>query len=221
MNNQEQKELFKDPGSTGTSLDRRRVLVLNADFRPLSYHPLSTAHWQQVMFLHVKGVQTGKPRFNVIEYYPDVYIHGGFNKQGDRTRVQLPSVIANLEYRPPPERVGLSNENLWLRDGFRCQYTGDICSRNELSRDHVWPRSRGGKDTWNNVVAAKKSINELKDDLTPEQFEKQFGYRLIRKPREPTWGVLYNMGRRFPPAYQHETWATYLHWEVEVREKVA
>ncbi len=215
MNRQEQRELFKEPGSTGTSLDRYRVLVLNADFRPFTYHPLSTAHWQQVMFLHVKGVQTGVPRFNVVEYYPDVFVRGGFDKQGNRTEVQLPSVIANLEYRPPPERVSLNNENLWLRDGFRCQYTGELCKRSELSRDHVWPRSRGGKDTWDNVVAAKKGINELKDDMTPEQFANTHGYRLIRKPREPTWGDLYNMGKKFPPTFLHPTWDDYLHWDTE------
>ena len=215
------KELFREPGSTGLALDRYRVLVLNADFRPFFYCPLSTAHWKQVMFLHVKGEQTGQRRFNVVEYYPDVYVHGGFDKQGNRTQVQLPSVISHLEYRPPPHSVSLNNDNLWLRDGFTCQYTGERCSRAELSRDHVWPRAKGGEDTWDNVVAAKKSINELKDDMTPAEFEKRHGLKLIRQPREPSWGDLFNMGKQFPPAYLHETWADYLYWEIDPGEKVA
>ena len=152
MNNQEQRELFKEPGSTGSPLDKCRVLVLNADFRPFFYSPLSTAHWQQVMFLHVKGEQTGIPRFNVVEYYPDVFVRGGYGKDGERTRVQLPSVIAHREYRPPPDRVPMTKYNVFLRDDFTCQYSGEKCRPSELSWDHVVPRAQGGESRWDNCV---------------------------------------------------------------------
>lgn len=220
MKKSEFESLFQEV-RTGSPLDKYRILVLNADFRPFSYYPLSTTNWRQVMFLHVKGEQTGQRRFNVVEYYPDVYVTGGFDRDGNRTRVQLPSVISNLVYLPPPTRVSLSNENLWLRDGFTCQYTGERCTRAELTRDHVWPRSRKGTDTWDNVVACRKDINELKGNMTPEKFEAAYGYRLIRQPREPSWGELFNMGRRFPPRVLHPTWAQYLQWDVESEEKVA
>ena len=110
-------------GATG--LDAHRVLVLNADFRPICYHPLSTASWQQIMFLHVKGMTTGIPRFNVVEYYDDQFVHCGMDKQGNQTEVQLPSVIAHLQYLRPPERVPMTKVNVALRDNFTCQYSGE------------------------------------------------------------------------------------------------
>jgi 5-methylcytosine-specific restriction endonuclease McrA len=216
MNKSETRELFKEPTPTGSILDQHRVLVLNADFRPFFYAPLSTAHWQQVMFLYVKGEQTGIPRFNVVEYYPDVFVHGGINKSGVPTRVQLPSVIAHREYRPPPTRVPMTKYNVFLRDEFTCQYSGEKCRPSELSWDHVKPRANGGGTSWDNIVSAKQKINELKDDMTVAQFEKAHGYKLRGIPRAPTWGELYNKGKKYPPRYLHESWHDYLYWDTEL-----
>jgi 5-methylcytosine-specific restriction endonuclease McrA len=215
MNKKEHDELFKEPTVSGsTRLDAHRVLVLNADFRPFSYWPLSTANWQQIMFLYVKGLNTGVPRFNIVAYYDDIYVHGGTNKQGDPTRIQLPSVIANLQYLSPPSSVSITKKNnVYLRDDFMCQYSGERCHVNDLSWDHVVPRDHGGTTAWNNIASAKKKINELKDNMTVKEFEKAHGYVLNRKPYEPTWGELYNKGKKYPPSYLHSTWHDYLYWE--------
>jgi 5-methylcytosine-specific restriction endonuclease McrA len=218
MNKQEQTDLFREPGSTGSSLDAHRILVLNADFRPFSYYPLSTAHWQQVMFLYVKGMNTGVPRFNVVEYYDDVFVHGGMNKQGVHTKIQLPSVIAHMKYLSPPERVPMTKFNVFLRDDFTCQYSGEKCRPNDLSWDHVVPRANGGGTTWDNIVSAKQKINELKDNMTVKEFHKAHGYVLRAMPRMPTWGELYNKGKKYPPRYLHETWHDYLYWDTELEE---
>ena len=214
MSQQETTDLLKPVKPTGSPLDKCKVLVLNADFRPMFYSPLSTAHWQQVMFLYVKGLTTGIPRFNVVEHYPDVYVHHG---RGDG-RIQLPSVIAHLEYRPPPQRVPMTKYNVFLRDDFTCQYTGEKLPSNQLSWDHVVPRAQGGGTTWDNIVSAKQKINELKDDMTLEEFEKRHGYTLRAMPKTPTWGELYNKGKKYPPRFLHETWQDYLYWDTELED---
>ena len=221
MNKSEITELFREPTNTGSGLDTlnaHRVLVLNADFRPFSYYPLSTAHWQQVMFLHVKGITTGIQRFNVVEYYDDIFVHGGTNKQGEPTKIQLPSVIAHLKYLTPPERVPMTKFNVFLRDDFTCQYSREKCRPTELSWDHVVPRSNGGGTTWDNIVSAKQKINELKDNMTTKEFERAHGYTLRAMPKTPSWGELYNKGKKYPPRYLHETWLDYLYWDTELED---
>ena len=88
-------------------------------------------------------------------------------------------------------------------------------TQNELSWDYVIPRAQGGKTSWDNIVAAKQKINELKDDMSVKEFEKRHGYHLRTPPRAPTWGELYNKGRQYPPQKLHETWKDYLYWDVK------
>lgn len=195
---------------SGSHLDKYRVLRLNADFRPMSYCPLSTWNWQQVMFLLVKGMSTGIPRIQVVEEYPDVFVHGA------RQAIPLPSVVAHLEYVPPPTRVPYTKFNIFLRDDFTCQYTGEKCNVSDLTFDHVTPRAQGGKSTWDNIVAARRDINELKDNRTAKQFAKDYGYHLLKKPREPSFHELQARGRKYPPKFLHESWDDYLYWDTEL-----
>ena len=204
--------LNQEPEPVNTPLNQFKILHLNADFRPLSYYPLSCMHWQHAMFLLAKGESSGEPRVQVVDWYEDVYVHHG---RGDK-RIRLPSVVAHLEYRPPPEQAPLTNDHLFLRDAFTCQYTGECVGtsgKGRLSRDHVIATGLGGPNTWDNTVAATKEINTLKSNMTLREFEKQFGYRLRREPWIPSWGHLYNTGKRFPPKYQHETWRPFLQWD--------
>lgn len=211
---QDLRDLHKEPGPTGSRLDQFRVLALNADFRPFSYYPLSTVHWQKVMFWYVKGLNTGIQRFNVVAFYPDVFVHHG--REGKK--IQLPSVISHLEFRRPPKKVPMTKFNVFLRDDFACQWSREKCRPQDLSWDHVVPRCDGGRTTWDNIVSAKRQINELKDDLTAKEFEKRYGYVLKRKPYEPSWGELYNKGKKYPPRYLHETWHDYLYWDTPLED---
>lgn len=217
MNNE--KLNFQEPAPEGAKgLDAHRVLVLNADYRPFSYYPLSTAHWQQVMFLHVKGMTTGIERFTVVEEYEDVYVHGGINQKGERSQVRLPSVVAHKKFLKPPVRVPMTKFNVFLRDHFTCQYSGQKCSPAKLSWDHVIPRCDGGGTTWENIVSAEQKINELKDDMSVKEFAKRHGYNLRKMPHTPSWGELYEKGKHYPPRYLHETWMDYLYWDAELED---
>lgn len=197
---------------TGSHLDKFRVLRLNADYRPMSYCPLSTWNWQQVMFLLVKGRTTGIPRIHVVEEYEDVYVHGV------RDKIKLPSVVAHRDYVSPPTKVPYTKFNIFLRDDFTCQYTGEKCDPKDLTFDHVIPRAQGGRSSWDNIVAARQDINELKDNRTATEFAKKHGYHLRRKPYEPSFYELQEKGRKYPPKYLHESWEDYLYWNSELEQ---
>ncbi len=175
---------------------RYPALVLNADYQPLSYLPLSLWSWQQA----VKAVFLG--RVCVVSEYEKVI-------RSPSAVVRLPSVIALKHYISPPRRAAFTRFNLFLRDGFACQYCG---SGEELTFDHVVPRSRGGQTTWENVVAACAACNLKKGDRLPHEV----GMRPARAPREPSPLELRRKGRRFPPNHLHESWMDYLYWDVEL-----
>jgi 5-methylcytosine-specific restriction endonuclease McrA len=96
--------------------------------------------------------------------------------------VRVPTVLVLARYdKVPRRRPKLSGKGIWERDGGVCQYTGKKLAREEGNIDHVLPRSRGGKTTWDNCVLADKRINSRKADRTPDEV----GLRLVRKPTPP------------------------------------
>ena len=114
------------------------ALVLNADFRPLSYYPLSLWPWEEA----VKAVY--QDRVDVVSLYDKVV-------RSPSMEMQLPSVIALKNYVDQDRSPAFTRFNVFLRDGFACQYCGEST---ELTFDHVIPRSHGGRTTWENIVAA-------------------------------------------------------------------
>ena len=98
---------------------------------------------------------------------------------------------------------------MFLRDRFSCQYCGD---REDLTFDHLLPRSRGGHTTWDNVVAACSPCNLRKGSLTPHEARMWPS----QMPFQPTVHHLHRNGRLFPPNYLHESWLDYLYWDTEL-----
>jgi len=123
-------------------------------------------------------------------------------------------VVAHLEYLKPPKKVPFNKFNVFLRDNFTCQYTGEKCSVEDLSFDHVIPEGQGGKTTWENIVTATTKINQYKACRTP----KEAGLTLLKKPHEPSFHELLEKGKKFPPRYLHETWVDYLYWDAELSD---
>lgn len=181
------------------ALESCPTLVLNADFRPLSYFPLSIWPWQDA----VKATLLG--RVNTVAEY-DRVIHS------PSMEMALPSVVSLKDYIKPADRPAFTRFNVFLRDKFTCQYSGQRLPAHDLTFDHVIPRSRGGRTCWENVVTASGEYNLRKGNRTPEQA----GLRLRHPPRRPnTWELLEN-GRSFPPNYLHESWRDYLYWDTEL-----
>lgn len=175
------------------------ALVLNADFRPLSYFPLSVWCWQDA----VKAVFLD--RVAVLSEY-DYEVHS------PSQTIRLPSVIALKEYIPAARRPAFTRFNVFLRDRFECQYCAEPHATQDLTFDHLIPRSRGGRTTWENVVTACGPCNLRKGNLLPREC-KMFPRR---PPRQPTTWELQENGRSFPPNYLHESWRDYLYWDTEL-----
>ncbi len=185
-------EFVRDPGA----LRQYPALVLNADYRPLSYYPLSLWPWQDA----VKAVFLD--RVAIVAEYDAVV-------RSQRAEVRIPSVVVLKDYVRPVKTVAFTRFNLFLRDEFRCQYCG---SPHDLTFDHVVPRVRGGRTTWENVVAACSPCNLRKGSRSL----KASGLRLAVPPRQPSAEEMHNRGRRFPPNHLHESWLDYLYWDTEL-----
>lgn len=183
------------------SLADSPALVLNADFRPLSYFPLSVWSWQEA----IKAVVSD--RVNVISEYDRLIRSPSFE-------IKLPSVISLKEYIHPARRPAFTRFNVFLRDRLTCQYCDDGYSAHDLTFDHVIPRSQGGITSWSNVVAACGPCNLRKGGRTPRQARMP----LTRAPQEPSTFELQENGRAFPPNFLHESWRDYLYWDTELEE---
>lgn len=98
--------------------------------------------------------------------------------------VRIPRVVLLVAFdRVPARRVRLSRHNIFVRDSDTCQYCARRLPRSELSLDHVVPRCRGGRTTWENVVCACIDCNRRKGGADPAVA----GLRLVRAPRRPAW----------------------------------
>jgi 5-methylcytosine-specific restriction endonuclease McrA len=172
------------------------ALVLNADYRPLSYYPLSLWPWQEV----VKAVFLD--RVDVISTYDQMVHSPSFE-------MQLPSVVSLKHYVPLDRPPAFTRFNLFLRDSFSCQY---CASPDDLTFDHLIPRSRGGRTTWENIVTACAPCNLAKGGRTPREAQ----MHPFHQPRRPTSFDLQENGRRFPPGHLHESWLDYLYWDIEL-----
>lgn len=172
------------------------ALVLNADYRPLSYYPLSLWSWQDA----IKAIFLD--RVNVISHY-DRAVHS------PSFQMRLPSVVCLKTYVKPARHPAFTRFNVFLRDRFSCQYCG---TREDLTFDHVTPRSRGGLTTWENVVAACSPCNLRKGGQMPSDC----GMHPAQEPFQPSVHDLHRNGRMFPPNYLHDSWLDYLYWDSEL-----
>jgi len=163
------------------------VLVLNATFEPINVTAVRRA-----MVLLLKGVaQAEELNHHVVH-------------STSRT-MKVPSVIRLLAYRHIPQQTrALSRKNILLRDRNTCQFCGGVFAASELTLDHVVPRSRGGRSSWENLVACCYQCNNRKGDRTPEEA----GIKLARRPRPFTLYTSRQLMRLI--GHRDEKWRKYL-----------
>jgi 5-methylcytosine-specific restriction endonuclease McrA len=157
-------------------LDAVRLLSLDAHGRALDW-----MSWQDAACLYARGAVAwtlGDPCLT---------LHGGTCRTtGERTLLDLHPIVAARGHARPQAidpTPALSNPALFARDQHLCMYCGHEHPRQLLTRDHVVPLSKGGRDTWQNVVAACRHCNARKGNRTPQQA----GMPLLAVPYRPSW----------------------------------
>jgi 5-methylcytosine-specific restriction endonuclease McrA len=139
------------------------VLILNQDYQPLNVVNVR----KSLMLLFLEKAE-------LLHDYPNRKI------RTIASEFEYPSVIRLRRYaRIPYKFIVLSRKNIMKRDGLKCQYCG---STRDLTLDHIIPRSRGGEDSWENLVTACNKCNNRKGNKTP----REAGMKLMRKPYRPS-----------------------------------
>lgn len=161
----------------------RKVLILNADYSAISVCNVPKAFL--LVYLN---------KAELIEKDPKVQL------RTVNSNFPLPSVIRLNKYVSIPYKgVVLSRHNIFKRDGNQCVYCG---KRHELTLDHVMPKSRGGKTSWDNLVSACKKCNSFKGHQTPEEAN----LVLLKKPYKPSFLVFI----RDLNGFLNDNWSAYL-----------
>ncbi|MDB6078497.1 MAG: endonuclease [Akkermansiaceae bacterium] len=166
-----------------SALDRTSVLVLNRHWVAIdsvtptqAFGHLATGTARAV-FISAESMQA----FGW-EDWRDLPVDGADSIGTPRGRVRIPTVIVLSRYdRIPVLRPKFGFRALWERDGGRCQYSGRKLTPAEANIDHVLPRSRGGRDEWENCVISDRSLNSRKGARTPAEA----GLHLLHPPRAP------------------------------------
>jgi 5-methylcytosine-specific restriction endonuclease McrA len=126
------------------------TLVLNADGMPVSVLPLSTINWQEAI------------RYMVLEKADVLFWHDNWIVHSATWETPVPSVIMLRDYMKPKAAVRFSRSNVFLRDGYKCQYCYSKLEKKECTLDHVLPTSHGGKTTFENTVTSCSPCNANK-----------------------------------------------------------
>lgn len=121
-------------------------------------------------------------------------LRGGYNRLGLQSTLLMSSIIAcEGKVTDLSGKIALNNRFLFRRDNFICLYCGEQFPATLLTRDHILPRSRGGKDSWTNVATACTRCNRVKGARTPEEA----GMPLLAVPFRPNlYERFYLMNRR-------------------------
>jgi len=172
-----------------------QVLLLN-----ISYEPLKVINWKRA----VNTLCLGK--VEVIEEY-------NYEIHSVSFALKMPSVVRLLcMVKRDKSPVKFSRQNIYARDRYNCQYCGAKFKSEELTYDHVLPKSRGGKTEWENIVTCCMECNRKKGGRMPHEAS----MKLIRRPLQPDWvpSIRITIGFKELP----HSWRDYFYWQVELVE---
>ena len=164
--------------------------MLNADGAPISYLPLSVISWEEAIKYLVLEKAT------VLEFYEDWTVRSA------TWETKVPAIMILRDYERRKVSIRFSKQNVFLRDGYRCQYCGTDTARKTATLDHVLPVSMGGKTTFENTVCACASCNANKGNnhkIVPKVKPVRPNYfHLVEKRKKLRWDIA------------HPSWAAYL-----------
>lgn len=180
------------------------VLVLNADFHPLSVLPLSIIGWQTAIRLVVLD------KVRVLRDYED------WEVRSPSVTMKVPSIVVCTEFVKWNRQIKYNRSNVYLRDGYTCQLQTEYrCKKqngkwkiNELTLDHVVPRVLGGKTNWKNITTCCALCNSAKGHnatIVPKN-----------KPYTPSYYELIAKRQKMPIYIKDPEWANYLDWDKDL-----
>ncbi|MCR9163947.1 MAG: HNH endonuclease [Nannocystaceae bacterium] len=166
----------------------RDTLLLDQGYQPLRVIP-----WQRALCMQFTG------KVEVVSAHD-------WKARTVTRDFEVPAVVRLVRsVKVRPMYVRFSRENVYLRDGYRCQYCDGQFRHRDLTLDHVVPRCHGGRTTWKNIVACCVRCNRKKGSLSPEEA----GMPLKSKPSRPRWLAprVFHQGQNTLPA----VWRDWLH----------
>ena len=166
-------------------LNKTIVLVLNRNWQAINIRTPADAFCQMATNVATALDIEGDEHIRPVKW--DEWITLPIRPQDTAVRtpnreIRVPTVIVAVNFaKVPKKRPKLCAKNIRERDRNRCQYTGKLLHADEGSLDHVLPRSRGGADTWENLVWSSKDVNARKGNRLPHEA----GLKLLHEPRAP------------------------------------
>lgn len=165
------------------------TLLLNKDWQPLSWLPLSVISWQSAIKLQIID------KIEVLSYYDDWEVHS------PSTTFKVPALAVTKNYYNFNKKLLFNRKNLFLRDLFHCQYCGESFEVSNLTIDHVIPKVKGGKTSWENCVTACVDCNLAKEDKIMKP---------LSLPFKPEFRHLLEKRKKQKYEIKHPSWQPYL-----------
>jgi 5-methylcytosine-specific restriction endonuclease McrA len=166
-------------------LNKAIVLVLNRNWQPINVRTPAEAFCQMATGVATALEVEGENQIRPVTWTEWIALPIRPQDEAVRTvrgAIRVPTVIVLANFaKVPKRRPKLNARGIRERDGQRCQYTGVLLKPDEGSIDHVMPRSRGGRNTWENCVWASKAVNSKKGSRLP----REAGLKLLSVPRAP------------------------------------
>ncbi|MBI5153970.1 HNH endonuclease [Candidatus Poribacteria bacterium] len=194
------------------------VLVLNRNW--MAIHVCTVPRSISLLVQGLAQVVTEDYRTYSFESWRELSLH--VQSEGNRfihspsVRLMVPEVILLTRFhRVPPRMVKFNRRNIYIRDQMTCQYCGRKPAREDLTIDHVVPKSRGGRSEWENVVLACQACNARKGSHLLGEIHH---IALLRKPRKPHWVsiIRHTLKGQERPIWQKFVDAAY--WNVDLEE---
>lgn len=189
----------------------RPTLVLNRNWQPIGVSTVS----RSLIKLWNRAAQVVDPEdyrlYDWADWAALSVREGEPYIQACRFRLRVPEVVTLTRYdRVPVKEVPFSRRNVFKRDRYTCQYCGSEPGSEDLTIDHVKPRSQGGLSTWDNCVLACVACNKMKADRTPDQARMP----LRNVPRRPKWKPTY--AARGPKVASWQRFLSEAYWNIEL-----
>ena len=134
-----------------------------------TYRAFTRISWQKAIRLWCRNL------IEIVEAYTDKLV------RSPSVQLAMPKVVRLLGYVAQIKTPKFTKVNLYSRDKGQCQYCGIRLFLQDATHDHIVPKDRGGQRTWENIVIACKSCNQIKGNRTPEEA----GMKLLSKPVKP------------------------------------